>query len=414
MPCAAGLWSIPDGSPIGSPVVHQGFVDRVAYSPDGRFLATEQLDGLVRVWRLPPDDSPGDWLTDLEGVDAGRLGPDGRHVIAAAERTTDGVVGTTGVYDAVTGEPFGSDLQFSGILRDARLSPDGHSAATIAWLPESGRGQLEFWEIGTGIHAMPPIHLPSEPIHLAYSPDGRRAAVFCRGGEIPVIGPERGDLVVMAMHRPIGLLAHPMFSHLGFSPDGLNLVTLGADQSIQVADPATGRPCYSAVRLGSAGWFVNFSRDGHRMTVGTADGRVRVWAVATGRLECELPKHPDWVYMAVFSPDGRQILTACRDGEARLWDLDTQRLVCPPFKHSVEVMGVAFSPDGRHVATSSRDETIRVWEWHTGGPAHAPAELGQRGDLYLGLHRRWTPSRRVRTPTRDRAHQLRHARTHGG
>jgi eukaryotic-like serine/threonine-protein kinase len=382
---AAGLWSLPDGSPIGSPIVHQSFVDRVAYSPDGRFLATEQLDGLMRVWRLPPEESPGYSLTEDKGVDAGRLGPDGRHVIAAAERTTDGVVGKTSVYDAVTGEPFGSNLGFSGILRDARLSPDGHSAATIAWLPDSRRGQLEFWEIGTGARAMPPIPLPSEPIHLAYSPDGRSVAVFCRGGEIPVIGTEQGGVVVMAMHRPIGQLAHLMFSHLGFSPDGLNLVTLGADQSIQVADPATGRPRYPAVRLGSAGWFVNFSRDGYRMTVGTADGRVRVWALATGRLECELPKHSDWVYMAVFSPDGRQILTACRDGEARLWDLDTQRLVCPPFKHSVEVLGVAFSPDGRHVATSSRDETIRVWEWHTGGPVMPALNLGGLGTFTLAF-----------------------------
>jgi WD40 repeat protein len=382
---AAGLWSLPDGSPIGSPIAHQSFVDRVAYSPDGRFLATEQLDGLVRVWRLPPEDSPGQWLTDDTGVDAGRLGADGRHVIAAAERATDGLVGKTRVYDAVTGEPFGSYLEFAGILRDARLSPDGHSAATIAWLPDSGRGQLEFWEIGTGVRAMPPIPLPSEPIHLAYSPDGRRVAVFCRVGEIPVIGTERGDVVVMATHQPTAQFDHPTFSHLGFSPDGLHLVTLGSDRSIQVADPTTGRPRYPSVRLGSAGWFVNFSRDGHRMTVGTADGRVRVWTLATGRLECELPKHSDWVYMAVFSPDGRQILTACRDGEARLWDLDTLRLVCPPFKHSVEVLSVAFSPDGRHVATSSRDETIRVWEWHTGGPVMPPLSLGSLGAFTLAF-----------------------------
>jgi WD40 repeat protein/TPR repeat protein len=383
---AAALWSLPDRSPIGSPIAHLSFVARVAYSPDGRFLATEQLDGLVRVWRLPAEDSPGQWLTDDTGVDAGRLGPDGRHVIAASHsKAENGLVGKTRVYDAGTGEPFGSYLEFAGILRDARLSPDGRSAATIAWLPGSGRGQLEFWEIGTGVRAMPPIPLPSEPIHLAYSPDGRHVAVFCRGGEIPVIGTKRGDVVVMATHQPTEQFDHPTFSHLGFSPDGLHLVTLGSDRSIQVTDPTTGRPDYPSLRLGSAGWYINFSCDGRHMAVGTADGRVRVWALATGRLECELPKHPDWVYMAVFSPDDRQILTACRDGEARLWDLDTRRLVCPPFKHSVEVLGVAFSPDGRHVATSSRDETIRVWEWHTGGPAMPPLRLGSLGTFTLAF-----------------------------
>lgn len=131
---------------------------------------------------------------------------------------------------------------------------------------------------------------------------------------------------------------------------------------------------------------LNFSADGKLLAVGIGetDSEVVVWALedllrASG--ETPLPrasfgKHRDWICGVAFSPDNRALVSAGADSALRVWELDRPD-VCRRYQgHRHEILSVAWSPDGKHVVTSGMDGSVRVWDpWRppaTSGPVVFP------------------------------------------
>jgi WD40 repeat protein len=368
------LWSLPSGRPIGTPLAHQADVALATISTDGELLATAQTNGLVRVWRRPVG-HPGDHrLPYHPGNLAMSLGPDGRYVIAGRYKRFGWSYDahSTRVYEVSTGRPAGPYLNMDGPVRDAALSPDGRTAATLC----AEGDLLQCWDFRTGRPVSAPRRLPSLPEALAYDRVGAHLAVICRGGEVVVVdGTNQTELLRFA--HPTGVEAdHPIT--VAFTPDGANLVTAGPDSAVGVWDTATGR-LRCRIEPGSMRIDAAISPSGRFLATGVRNGTLQVWDLADGRPVSRPMPHPDWVFQVRFSPDGKRLLTACRDGQARLWDWETGQLVCPPFRHDDEVWGVEITPDGRRGLTTGRDGTLRAWEFTTGKPIGPPLVLGGQG-----------------------------------
>jgi WD40 repeat protein/tetratricopeptide (TPR) repeat protein len=387
----ARLWSVPGGQPLGPPLPHQAILTLAACSPDGRLFATAQADGLVRVWAPPRGDERDRRLPLDGGPTFARLGPDGKQVIATGACWRRENLLATRVYTVATGRPAGPALEGDGLLTDAALSPDGRTAATLhsaavtdperfaPLLDPAGRaGCVLFWDWHTGQRLSDPVPAPSEPRGIAFSPDGDRAVVVCGGGQVLVIDPATGQVLLRCEHG-CGRSTDNTYPSACFTPDGRSFVTWGPDNTVKVWDTATGEPrCPALVHAGIV-QDASPSRDGRLLVTAARDGTARVWDLTDGRPAAEPLRHPDWVFSACFSPDGGQVLTACRDGMARLQDWRTGRPACPPFKHADEVFTAAFTPDGGRVVTAGRDGTARVWEWHTGQPVTPGRPVGGWG-----------------------------------
>ncbi|TDC24471.1 hypothetical protein E1265_09525 [Streptomyces sp. 8K308] len=151
--------------------------------------------------------------------------------------------------------------------------------------------------------------------------------------------------------------------------------SIGADGTVRLWDPATGRPT-SQPLTGHTGtvFRMAFSPDGRLLATGSMDTTVRLWETATGQLVGKpLTGHSGTVEDVAFSPDGRLLATGSMDTTVRLWDPATGQPVGEPLTgHTECVVGVAFSPDGRLLATGSMDTTVRLWDPATGQPLGEP------------------------------------------
>jgi len=366
----AQLWTIPRGEPLARPLELHRPVHLVAFAPDGRSLATQDGD-LVRLWALPEEGVPM-VRVPLDGSRSfAALSPDGALAIPTGLTFSNNrALRSTRAYRVATGQPAGPPLRPGGLIVDAAFSPDGQSVAIVgARNGRSKEGQeVAVWDWASGRQEWRAA-LPSEPRSLAYRPVGRGLAVLCGGGELLVFDHADGREAGRWRAHDAESASHWINNgKVGYSPDGLCLLTWGMGNDVRVWQADTGQPRYPPLRHRDKCHDLQFSPEGRLMALASYDGSVRVRDLSTGSVLTELPAHPDAVYSAGFSPDGRLLVTACRDHTVRVWDWRAGRLACPPFEHAKDAVAAAFTPDGRWVLSASDDGTARAWDWRTGKP----------------------------------------------
>jgi hypothetical protein len=135
---------------------------------------------------------------------------------------------------------------------------------------------------------------------------------------------------------------------------------------VRLWEAESGRPL--AVLEGHNGgvWSVGWSGDGLRVVSGGADGTVRLWEAESGRSLAVLEGHKGWVRSVGWSGDGRRVVSGGADGSVRLWEAESGQLLAVLEGHKGQVMSVSWSGDGRRILSGGVDGTVRVWDMLTG------------------------------------------------
>jgi eukaryotic-like serine/threonine-protein kinase len=375
----ARLWSIPSGQLLHT-LPHDD-VRRVAFARSGRWFATAQADGLIRVWSFPPP--PAHRLVPIGPGDVRvTLTADGRYMMASRWNLAR-LRRTARVYEVATGTPAGPHLDPNGLINSTAFSPDGRHAVTLSGAAEHSkqhawrdvrwtqqRGRVTVWDWRSGQKVFEPVETSTEPIAAAYHPDGRLLVVVCAGGEILLMDPASGSVSGRLRHEGTASAGTNSEGVL-FAPDGRRFATYGLGPNVHVWD-AQSRTLHALLRLGAHLYQAAFSPDGRWLATGGHDKTLRIWDVESGELATPPMAHPNWVFTSVFSPDGERVVTACRDNTVRLWNWREARLACAAMEHTDEAFDAAFTADGRWLITVSRGGDVRLWESLTGRPVAPP------------------------------------------
>jgi len=281
---------------------HTDGVNAVAWSPNGRFVASGSEDNTVQVW----DASTAQWLisyTDhMDQVRTVAWSPNGRFVASGSEDNT------VQVWDASTAQCHVSYTGHKDNVWAVAWSPDGRRIASGSW-----DNTVQVWDTGTGQRL------------ISYT--GHKDNVWA----------------------------------VAWSPDGLRVASCG-DNTVQVWNAGTGQRLGVFNGHTDNMRAVAWSPDGRRVA-SCGDNTVQVWHVDTGQHPVvSYTGHKDNVWAVAWSPDGRHIASGSGDNTVQVWDAGTRQRLVSYTGHTELVYAVAWSPDGQRVASGSWDNTVQVWQ----------------------------------------------------
>ena len=325
-----------------------GNIFAIAFSPDGKHLATGDTDHKIRLWDVTTAEQLATWQGHQDWIRSVAFSADGRLLASASEDHT------VRLWEVSTGQCLNTLQGHTGWLRSVSFSPNGE------WVASSGDDQtVRLWEVKTG-QCVQVLEAKAGIIRsVAFSPDGRLLASGC-GRTI--------RLWEVATGKALDVLEGHQLSvrSIGFTPDGLWLASGSNDGTVRLWNVATGESRHTLTGHQGWVWCVAFSPDGQQIASSGEDQTIRLWDMQSGKLLQTLYGHTGWVRSVAFSPDGKTLSSGSDDQTIKLWDVQTGQRLKTMQGYARGVRSVAFSPDNNLIASGCDDRTIRLWHSTTG------------------------------------------------
>lgn len=294
------------------------YVRGVAFSPDGKLLASSGADSTVRLW----DVRTGKQKAVLEGHTDEVMGvafsPDGSLLASCggAGRYDDPRPGELFLWDVATRKRRAMLTPHAGCVLSLSFAPDGKTLASASrgYIADEEANEAKLWDVTTGVVIG---ELADAEKQVAFSPDGETIAAMQEEG----VGLYRTGTLKRRRRIKGNIDA------FAFSPDGATLAvgtSLPDDEALLLYDMQTGkrqRNWESGDRYVSA---IAFSPDGTRIAVARYEEDIDVRDAATGE-RLGLLADSQFPPSVCFSPDGKIVAAGGADGMVKLWDVASRK-----------------------------------------------------------------------------------------
>lgn len=338
--CTVRLWDLGTETPIATGSVHRNWVLCIAWSPTGKLLASGGMDNLVVLW--------------------------------------DGETG------AAVGKPLAGHTQFVCALAWEPMK--GHDAPSSRLASASKDGTVRVWDT---VHKCCLFTLSSHTAaitSLRWSAFGGRIYTGSRDRTLKVwaIGDSNQQhgilertfeghahwINTMALSTDYGMRV-ALFDHEGNAlskarePETTSerIVTGSDDFTMFLWDPSA-TSCKPIARLTGHQALVTqviFSPDGRWIASCSFDKSVKLWNASTGAFVASLRGHVGPVYQIAFSADSRFLVSGSRDATVKIWSVRTKQLHSELAGHRDEVYAIDWAPTGQYLASGGKDRVLKIW-----------------------------------------------------
>jgi WD40 repeat protein/ABC-type oligopeptide transport system ATPase subunit len=340
------LWDTTSHQEIATLTGHSGFVTSVAFSADGKTLASASWDKTVKLWNTISRKEVMTFTGHSEVVNSIAFSPDGRLIASGSGDNT------VKLWDVALGKEVATLTGQSDVVTTVAFSADGKTLASGSW-----DKTVKLWDSASGRNVATLMGHSGNVSSVAFSADGKTLASGSWDKTVKLWDIASGNEVAT-------LTGHSnTVSSIAFSGDGKVLVSGSGDNNVKLWDTASRQEMATIKgHLGSV-YAVAFSPDGRSLASGGADNTVKLWDAALGSEVMTLKGgHLANVLAVAFSADGQTLATGSVDETVKLWDTASRQELARLTGHSGGVYAVAFSPDGRTLATGSDDTTVKLWD----------------------------------------------------
>ena len=306
---------------LAAPVVtykgHAGAVIGIAWSLDGKQIASASDDGTVQLWSAATGKRAWAYTYAAGGpkyLFAVAWSPDGRFIAAGGQG------GAVVILNAATGHFVTAYYSYSAAIEGIAWSPDSKRLA----FGLQGDNSVRVWDIASKKQIIDYTGHTDSVNRVAWSPDGTEIAAASYDGTVQVVNAASGQrLLTYNVGTPLWSIA--------WSPDGKQIVTgtgaagmdypVSSGNAVKVFDATTNRTLLTYTGHGGNVYAASWSPNGQYIASGGDDKTVRIWNAATGQTLLIGKGFTDIVWDTAWSPDGKELAACSQDGTVQVWHI---------------------------------------------------------------------------------------------
>ncbi len=306
---------------------HPGIVYSIAFSPDGKTIASGSSDRTIKFWERQTGALRKSLAGHTGAITSVAFSADAKTLVSGSNDDT------LKIWNASDGRLLRTIPAFTpGVdgITSVAFSPDGRTIIA------GSETRIRIWETETGRHV---ATLETHESHTGSGPHGTQVE-WCCGSEV---------------------------NSVAFSPGGALIVSAHKDGTIKLWDARKAKLVRTIKSRFPDARRAVFSPDGSLIASGydESNSRVELWSVRSGKLALTLGEDSDYTHSLSFSSDGKMIVTGHMSDDVKVWNAKTGKLIGRFKQPFVGNYQVAFSPDGRYVVSGGENQNIMLWDLRT-------------------------------------------------